>query len=96
MLGVDDKTRTVLGMPIAYLDEVEAVLRQACEDAVKPPLAPTIERLTLPDARGVEQPVIRVDVGRSLFVHLSPGGYLHRVGSSKRPIPPDHLARLFQ
>ncbi|MCB1769255.1 MAG: transcriptional regulator, partial [Candidatus Competibacteraceae bacterium] len=30
------------------------------------------------------------------FVHLSPGGYLHRVGSSKRPISPDYLARLFQ
>jgi predicted HTH transcriptional regulator len=59
-------------------------------------LAPIIERLTLPDDGGVEQPVIRVEVNRSLFVHQSPGGYLHRVGSSKRPIPPEQLARLFQ
>src|SRR5690606_28139330 len=45
---------------------------------------------------GVDQPVLRVEVSPSLFVHQSPGGYFHRVGSSKRPIPPDQLARLFQ
>lgn len=96
MLGVADKNRAVLGIELDRLDAVEALVRQACEDAIKPPLAPIIERLTLPDAGGVEQAVIRVEVPRSLFVHQSPGGYLHRVGSSKRPIPPDQLARLFQ
>lgn len=40
--------------------------------------------------------MIRVEVARRLFVHQSPAGYLNRVGSSKRPIPPDPLARLFQ
>lgn len=96
LLGVEDKSRRVLGIPAERLDAVEALVRQACEDSVKPPLAPIIERMTLPDLAGVEQPVIRVEVVRSLFVHQSPGGYLHRVGSSKRPMPPDHLARLFQ
>ena len=96
VLGVEDKSRAVIGIEIDRLDAVETVLREACEQSIRPPLAPVIERLTLPDASGVEQPVIRVDVGRSLFVHQSPGGYLQRVGSSKRPIPPDQLARLFQ
>jgi len=96
MLGVEDKSRAVIGIEIDRLDEVETVLREACEQSIRPPLAPVIERLTLPDAGGVEQPVIRVEVRRSLFVHQSPGGYLQRVGSSKRPIPPDQLARLFQ
>jgi predicted HTH transcriptional regulator len=96
LLGVEDKRRAVVGIPIERLDAVETLVRQACEDAIKPALAPLIERLTLPDASGTEQPVIRVEVTRSLFVHQSPGGYLHRVGSSKRPIPPEHLARLFQ
>lgn len=96
LLGVEDKSREVLGIPAERLDTVEALVRQACEDSVKPPLAPIIERITLPDLSGAEQPVIRVEVARSLFVHQSPGGYLHRVGSSKRPMPPDHLARLFQ
>ncbi|GHU27199.1 ATPase AAA [Betaproteobacteria bacterium] len=96
LLGVEDSRREVVGIKLDKLDAVETLLRQACEDAIKPPLAPTIERLTLPDVGGVEQPVIRVEVRRSLFVHQSPGGYLHRIGSSKRPIPPDQLARLFQ
>ncbi len=96
LLGVEDASREVLGIPVGQLDAVEALVRQACEQSVKPPLAPIIERLTLPDFAAAEQPVIRVEVERSLFVHQSPGGYLHRVGSSKRPIPPDHLARLFQ
>lgn len=96
LLGVEDRSREVLGIPPERLDAVEALVRQACEDSVKPPLAPVIERMTLPDSTGTEQPVLRVEVPRSLFVHQSPGGYLHRVGSSKRPMSPDHLARLFQ
>ena len=96
LLGVHDRTREVLGIPIDRLDAAEALVRQACEDSMKPPGAPVIERINLPDSAGVEQPVMRVEISRSLSVHQSPGGYFHRVGSSKRPIPPDHLARLFQ
>lgn len=96
LLGVEDASRSVLGIPLERLDAVEQVVREACEQSIKPPLAPLVERLTLPDAVGEEQPVIRLMVERSLFVHQSPGGYLHRVGSSKRPIAPDQLARLFQ
>jgi ATP-dependent DNA helicase RecG len=86
LLGVEDTSREVLGIPVEHLDAVELVVRQACEQSIKPPLAPIIERMTLPDFGGAEQPVIRIELDR----------YLHRVGSSKRPIPPDHLARLFQ
>ena len=96
VLGVQDKSRDVTGIPLARLDDVEALVRQACEDSVKPVLAPLIERLTLPDPSGAEQPVLRVEVPRSLFVHQSPGGYFHRIGSSKRQMQPDYLARLFQ
>ena len=59
VLGVQDKTREVLGIPLDRLDEVEALVRQACDDSVKPVLAPLIERLTLPDVGGAEQPVLR-------------------------------------
>lgn len=96
LLGVEDSRREVVGIPVDRLDDVEGLVREACEQSISPPLAPIIERLTLPDIAGTEQPVIRVAVARSLFVHQSPGGYFHRVGSSKRPIPPEHLARLFQ
>jgi len=96
LLGVEDSSRTIIGIPPDKLDAVETLLHQACEQSVNPLLAPTIERLTLPDEGGKERPIIRVEVNRSLFVHSSPGGYMQRVGSSKRPIPPDQLARLFQ
>ena len=96
VLGVEDKSREVVGVPLERLDSLETLVREACEQSIKPPLAPIIERMTLPDTGGNEQPVIRIDVSRSLFVHQSPGGYMQRVGSSKRPIPPDQLARLFQ
>lgn len=96
VLGVHDKSRDVTGIPRERLDAVESLVRQSCEDSVKPALAPLIERLTLPDSTNTEQAVLRVEMPRSLFVHQSPGGYLHRVGSSKRQMQPDYLARLFQ
>jgi predicted HTH transcriptional regulator len=43
-----------------------------------------------------EHVVIQVEVPKSLFVHQSPGGYFHRIGSSKRQMKPEVLARLFQ
>jgi len=96
LLGVADTPREVRGIPLEKMDVVEALLRQACSDAIKPPLAPIIERMTLPNSQGAEQPVIRVEVRRSLFVHQSRSGYMQRVGSSKRALAPDQLARLFQ
>nr|WP_020505429.1 ATP-binding protein [Lamprocystis purpurea] len=96
VLGVDDRSREVIGIPAERLDAADTLVLEACESSIKLSLAPLIERLTLPDPLGQERPVLRVDVTRSLFVHQSPGGYLHRVGSSKRPMPPDQSARLFQ
>lgn len=95
VLGVDD-SREVLGVPLERLDLVEDFVREICLDSITPPLAPVIERLTLPSTSGEEFPVLRIDVTGSLFVHKSPGGYLYRVGSAKREMAPDYLARLFQ
>jgi len=96
VLGVDDKTREILGLPIDHLDAVESWVREICNDSVKPALDAVIRKLELPDSTGKLVPLIRVDVGRSLFVHKSPGGYFRRLGSSKREMPPDLLARIFQ
>ncbi len=95
VLGVDD-AREVLGIPLDRLDLVEDFVRQICLDNIAPPLAPVIERLNLPSTSGEQLPVLKIDVTGSLFVHRSPGGYLHRVGSAKREMAPDYLARLFQ
>ena len=96
LLGVHDETREATGIPREQLDAVEALVRQACEDSLKPSGIPIIERMTLPNSVGDEKIVLRVEMPQSLSIHLSPGGYFHRVGSSKRPISPDYLATLFQ
>ena len=96
MLGVNDATRDVVGIPLGALDAVEAWVREICHDVLKPPLDATILKLELASAGGDPVPVLLVAVERSLFVHRSPGGYFRRLGSSKRELAPDLLARLFQ
>lgn len=96
LLGVKDNSREVLGIPMEKLDTLFTWVRNICLDIITPPIAPIIERTTLPDSTGKEKPIIRIDVKKSLFVHKSPGGYFHRVGDSKREMSPDYLARLMQ
>lgn len=96
LLGVDDKTRDVAGIPLDKLDIVEALVRDICSDSIDPPLNVKIVRMLLPDSQGIKRAIIKVDIHRSLFVHKSPRGYFYRLGSSKREMKPDYLARLFQ
>ena len=96
VLGVDDKTRRVQGIPLDSLDAVEGWVREICNDSIDPALDADILKLELENADGTLVPVLRVDVPRSLFVHESPGGHFRRIGSSKRKMAPDVLARAFQ
>ena len=96
LLGVDDKSKVVHGIPRDKLDIVETWLRSICNDLIEPPLDCVIRKMRITVEEGSEKVIVRVDVPRSLFVHQSPGGYFRRIGSSKRPMKPDVLARLFQ
>ncbi len=96
VLGVDDKTRTVMGIPLDSLDAVEGWVREICNDSVEPALDAHICKLSLPDTSDRDVPVICIEISRSLFVHRSPGGYFRRLGSSKREMAPGILARLFE
>jgi ATP-dependent DNA helicase RecG len=96
LLGVDDKTKEIVGIPIDQLDVVERFVFEICEQSIKPPIVFRTFRIELPDNTGTLQPILKVEIPRSLFVHESVGGYFHRQGSSKRKMPPDYLARLFQ
>ncbi|MCL7928410.1 ATP-binding protein [Halomonas llamarensis] len=66
VLGVDDETRDILGIPRDKLDLVTDFVRQACLDLVTPALTPIIERLLLPTSTGEEVAVVKVEVSRSL------------------------------
>jgi ATP-dependent DNA helicase RecG len=96
VLGVDDKTRDILGIPRDQLDATERVLFEICNDKIRPPVSFRTYRVELSDNTGVLQPVLKVEIPRSLFVHKSPRGYCHRQGSSTREMLPEVLARLFQ
>jgi len=95
LLGVDDEKRQPVGLSIDQLDAVEEWFANAVESLCDPTPVVHVRRIELPNAEGVQWPVLWVQVPRSLFVHRSPGGYLHRVGSTKRQMSPDQLARLF-
>ena len=96
VLGIDDATRNVEGIPLDDLDVVEGWVREICNDAIRPALDADVIKLELPKADGELAAVLRIDVPRSLFVHESPNGYFRRIGSSKRKMSPDVLARAFQ
>jgi len=96
VLGVDDRTKEILGIPRDRLDLVETFVRDTCQDSIEPPLVATIIRMLLPGSDGTDRAVIKIDVPRSLFVHKSPGGYFHRLGSSKRELSTELLLRLGQ
>lgn len=96
LLGVDDKSKAIVGIPMNLLDVVETWLRGICNDLIEPPLDCVIRKIPIAAENRDEKIIIRVDVPRSLFVHQSPGGYFRRIGSSKRQMKPEVLARLFQ
>ena len=96
VLGVDDKSRGIVGIPEDRVPEVVTLVRQVCTDSIEPPLQAAVEPLRLPSSEGGARAVVQVQVRRSLFVHRSPTGYLLRVGDEKRRMSTDYLARLFR
>ena len=97
MLGVEDRLREVVGIPVNHLDRVADFVREVCATSVDPPIENMVlDRLSLPTGSGEEVAVIKVEIPRSLFVHRSPGGFLHRVGDAKRAMSTEYLARMFQ
>ena len=96
VLGVDDKTREVLGIPLERLEVVERFIYEICNDSITPPAVFRAFRMELPDGTGTPRAILKVEIPRSLFVHESPRGYFHRQGSSARKLPTELLARLFQ
>ncbi|MDE2739340.1 MAG: transcriptional regulator [Rhodobacteraceae bacterium] len=96
VLGADDKSKTINGIPENKLDAVESWIREICNDLISPPLLCLVRKHKVLADDGSQKAIIRVDVPKSLHVHRSPGGYFQRIGSSKREMTPEVLARLFQ
>ena len=96
VLGVDDTTKETVGIPLAHLDDVERYVFEICDDSIVPPVIFTLSKMEIPDSSGTLRIIMKIDIPRSLFIHESPGGYFHRLGSSVRKMTPEYLARMFQ
>jgi len=96
VLGIDEQTRRPHGMSINELTVLEHWLPGVFNDRIKPPPLCRIEKWELPDVSDNAAPVLKVDIPRSLYVHGSPSGHFHRIGSSKRKMSTDYIIRLGQ
>jgi len=92
LIGIDDKTREITGIPIDKLDTAEEWLRNIANDLIDPPLECVIRKISIDNDKNI----IKVDIPKSIFVHKSSSGYFTRIGSSKREMTPEVLSRLFQ
>ena len=90
LIGVDD-TREIVGIDRQELDRAEKTVVEVCQDSIDPVLFIFTEKLRIDDKN-----LLKIEVPRSLFVHKTSNGYFIRQGSSKREMPTEQLARLFQ
>ena len=90
LIGVDD-TGEVIGINRHELDRVEKTVVEICQDSIEPMLLIFTEKLRIDDKN-----LLKIEVPRSLFVHKTANGYFIRQGSSKKEMPTEQLARLFQ
>ncbi len=96
LLGVKDNGE-IVGIPQDQLAIAQQWIENICQNNCDPPLNPIMTKLLLPNAQGVQVPVLKVEILRSIFAHATSGGlWYHRVGSSKQKLSPQALARLLQ
>ncbi len=90
LIGVDDN-REIVGIDRQELDTAEKTVVEICADSIDPVLFIFTEKLRIDDKN-----LLKIEVPKSLFVHKTANGYFMRQGSSKREMPTEQLARLFQ
>lgn len=96
VIGVEDKTRHVVGIDDALVAITEEWLVNISQNNINPPVRIDTRLLQLPNQQGEQKTVIYVEIPRSISVHQSAGRYYQRVGSTKQEMKPEVLARLFQ
>ena len=89
VLGVEDRTRDVVGIPGERLDTVVDFVKEVCASSIDPPLEDwALLRLLLPTVDGEAVAVIKVEVPRSVFVHRSPAASCTAWRIRSGPCPP--------
>lgn len=96
LLGVDDKSREVLGFDDDKVSLTEEWIVNLSQQNISPPINIDTRLVQLPNRQGELKTIVYVEVPRSIAVHQSAGRYYQRVGSTKQEMKPEVLARLFQ
>ena len=90
LIGIDDDDE-VVGIDRQELNRAEKMVVEICQDSIDPTVLIFTEKLRIDDKN-----LLKIEVPKSLFVHKTSNGYFVRQGSSKREMPTEQLARLFQ
>ena len=90
LIGIDDDGE-VVGIDRQELNRAEKMVVEICQDSIDPTVLIFTEKLRIDDKN-----LLKIEVPKSLFVHKTSNGYFVRQGSSKREMPTEQLARLFQ
>ena len=90
LIGVDNDGE-ITGIGRQELNDAEETVVEICQDSIDPIVLIFTEKLRIDDKN-----LLKIEVPRSLFVHKTSNGYFTRQGSSKREMPTEQLARLFQ
>lgn len=93
VLGVRDD-RTPQALDPEQLDALMDLVREICENSVKPRLEFDAFRVSVPPPGNGGALVVEIPQGDG--VHRSPGGYYRRRGDAKRQMDPDDIRRLLQ
>ena len=90
LIGVDDNGE-IVGVNRQRLDAAEKTVVEICQDSIEPIVLIFTEKLRIENKN-----LLKIEVPSSLFVHKTANGYFIRQDSSKREMPTEQLARLFQ
>lgn len=95
-LGVNDQG-LVRGVPDDRMKDLEHWVINIASNNCDPPIRPIIRKVILPDISGHDVSILMINIPKSLYVHRTSGGRWYiRVGSTKRDLTQQELARLFQ
>ena len=86
ILGIGDDPKPLIN----FISEI-------CHDSIKPPIIDCfVDSVLVPDEAGQQKRLVYIDVGQSLWLHQSAGGYYVRRVDAKREMTPEHVGRLLQ
>ena len=86
VLGVDDKTRSLLGIPPGKFDIVEEWIVGICENSIEPPLDMETHKVELHEDGGGGALLVVVEIERSLFCPQEPRRIFPTAGQLKTTV----------